>query len=219
MSRLDDIAIARSKCNPYLNKRVVGQYLDTKTTEGLRKYQAGEKLTRVHNLGMSFKGKSNSDGEYWKELGKKVATEGDNAGLWCDQSAALIVHLLTNDAKFTSPLEVVSQGDPKVHGHWYVIANRPQTNGQDDQLDWSQPFHEDSFVIDIWGALRNKGKDTVSDSPPTAFFDCSAHGPADIWAKKFSAGSSNTSAPATYTATKKTMDDKANVIKVVCRIT
>jgi len=80
--------------------------------------------------------------------------------IWCDQSTAIIVATLRGNAAFKSSLTVIKQGDPKQHGHWYVLAN--QEPGKTPAF--GDALQGDEFVIDIWGALRLKESDPSVDT-------------------------------------------------------
>ena len=97
--------------------------------------------------------------QYWYNIGEKNLAQSNGAGLWCDGSAGMIMSLLATNPQFKSCLEVIKQGDPVHHGHWWVIANRP--NGAD--LDYDKPLHKDCFVLDIWGAIRGRKASSVGN--------------------------------------------------------
>jgi uncharacterized protein DUF4157 len=71
--------------------------------------------------------------------------------MWCDQATAITIATLQADPKFKASLEVIKQGDPKQHGHWYVLANR---DPKEAAATYGQPLTGGQFIIDIWGALR-----------------------------------------------------------------
>jgi hypothetical protein len=66
---------------------------------------------------------------------------------------------------------VVEQGDAKLYGQWWVIANLDV-----DELNWEGPFGDNAFTIDIWGALekqrRGERAATCVAKPAAAFYDC-----------------------------------------------
>lgn len=109
--------------------------------------------------------------EFWLTKGKDLLDEpmgqiqgGSDEGkipIWCDQSTAIIMATLRDQDDFKSSLEVIKQGDPKQHGHWYVLANR---DAGSPFPTYGQPLTGKEFIIDIWGTLRlnehhrNEGK-------------------------------------------------------------
>ena len=108
--------------------------------------------------------------EFWQYKGEQLLAHpmaqtrgGDDEGkvpIWCDQSTAIIVATLRGNAAFKSSLTVIKQGDPKQHGHWYVLAN--QEPGKTPAF--GDALQGDEFVIDIWGALRLKESDPSVDT-------------------------------------------------------
>lgn len=103
--------------------------------------------------------------EFWQHKGERLLAAGmeptrggEAAGkvpMWCDQSTAIIVATLRGNAAFKSSLTVIKQGDPKQHGHWYVLANLQPGKAP----AYGDALQDDEFVIDIWGALRLKESD------------------------------------------------------------
>ncbi len=99
--------------------------------------------------------------EFWLTKGKDLLNEpmgqiqgGSDEGkipIWCDQSTAIIIATLQNQSDFKSSLEVIKQGDPKQHGHWYVLANRDTGS---PLPTYGKPLTGKEFIIDIWGTLR-----------------------------------------------------------------
>jgi Domain of unknown function (DUF4157) len=99
--------------------------------------------------------------EFWLTKGKDLLDEpmeqiqgGSDEGkipIWCDQSTAIIIATLQDQDDFKSSLEVIKQGDPKQHGHWYVLANRDPGS---PPPNFGQPLKGNEFIIDIWGTLR-----------------------------------------------------------------
>lgn len=112
-----------------------------------------------------------SDPEFWMFKGQQLLdvpmskiAGGHKDGktpIWCDQSTAIIIATLANNKQFTSPLEVIKQGDPKQHGHWYVLANRdPDASAP----KWGDELEGNEFIIDIWGTLRLNEPDFDEDA-------------------------------------------------------
>ena len=168
MARLDDIAIARTLCDYFVGRRVYGQGLDTNTQAGLALYQRGGRLSTALTLQNAAAQRTVNQQAFWEHIGARQRREPDGSGLWCDGSAGIIISLLGQRSDFKSKLEVIKQGDPTVHGHWWVLANRP--NNAD--LDFDTDLHQDSFVIDIWGAIRGNLPSSVAYNPSHILYDC-----------------------------------------------
>jgi len=108
--------------------------------------------------------------EFWQYKGEQLLANpmsptrgGEDEGkvpIWCDQSTAIIIATLRGNAAFKSSLTVIKQGDPKQHGHWYVLANQEPGTAP----AFGDALQGDEFVIDIWGALRLKESDASVDT-------------------------------------------------------
>lgn len=168
MARLDDIAIAKTACDYFISKRVYGQGIDTATEDGLALYQQGGRLSTTLTLQNSSAHRTSDQSTYWKHIGKRQRRESTGAGLWCDGSAGIIISLLAERSDFRSKLEVIKQGDPRLYGHWWVLANRPDGA----VLTFDTPLHRNCFVIDIWGAIRGDLASSVAYNPPSILYDC-----------------------------------------------
>lgn len=195
-----DMALAQQVCDPFLTERVIGQGLSN-SDEDRAKYKAGSGQSAVamigeaakapreaqktrfaeHNIKPSAALAARGGGapipmydslDFWYKKGEREAAGAVNSGLWCDASAALIVYQLARNPAFKSRLDVVSQGDPKHFGHWYVVANR----SQQDLLLFGYQFgandqDELNFTIDIWGAIAGNYESSVIH-PAQAIYDC-----------------------------------------------
>ncbi len=181
-----DMEIARDLCDPYLDKRVIGQGLgDSEDDKEKYKQGAGQSAGALFDEIKKLRTKENENivpskakqanvfgsADFWLRKGQAQQNAPDNSGIWCDASAALIVHLLARNPNFKSSLHLVSQGDPKHFGHWYVVANR----GDNELLDFEHYFGdangETNFTIDIWGAIH-AGRDSSIVFPAQAIYDC-----------------------------------------------
>ena len=168
MSRLDDIAIARTVCDYFIGRRVYGQGIDTTTNAGLALYQRGGRLSTTLTLQNNAAHRASNQVGYWEHIGSRQRREPDGSGLWCDGSAGIIISLLAQRSDFKSKLEVIKQGDPTLHGHWWVLANSPNNT----VLDFDTALPKDSFVIDIWGAIRGDLPSSVAYNPSKILYDC-----------------------------------------------
>ena len=168
MARLDDIAIAQTLCDYFLDKRVYGQGIDTSTDEGALLYQKGAITSRTLALQNHVAGRNQNQVEYWQHIGQKNRREPAGSGLWCDGSAGMVISLLSTRDDFKSKLEVIKQGNPTLHGHWWVLANRPEHA----VLAFGEQLNEQCFVIDVWGAIRGEKASSVGYNPPVIFYDC-----------------------------------------------
>jgi hypothetical protein len=188
-----DIKLARTLCDPFIKTRVVGQGLGASESDQ-EKYKKGsgqsatalfdeiQKLRQGdHNIKPSAAIAVNpyASQDFWLKKGAPQQHLGTGSGLWCDASAALIIHLLAQNPNFKSSLHIVSQGDPKHHGHWYVVANR----SDNDLLQFKHFFGPArgafNFTIDIWGAIRGKLRSAVVH-PGRAIYDC-RHGTGEVY--------------------------------------
>ncbi|WP_444931387.1 hypothetical protein ACJJIF_06305 [Microbulbifer sp. SSSA002] len=168
MARFDDIAIAKTVCDYFISRRVYGQGIDTTNDAGLDLYQRGGRLSTMLTLQNNSAHRTSDQIAYWKHIGDRQQKEPAGSGLWCDGSAGIIISLLSQRSDFKSKLEVIKQGDPTLHGHWWVLANRPDGV----VLDFGADLHNDCFVIDIWGAIRGKLASSVVYNPPAILYDC-----------------------------------------------
>lgn len=97
-----------------------------------------------------YKGKDLLDTPMGEIAGEESPDEG-KIPIWCDQSTSIIIATLQAEPRFKSSLEVIKQGDPKQHGHWYVLANRsPEASAP----AYGKELEGNEFIIDIWGTLR-----------------------------------------------------------------
>ena len=80
----------------------------------------------------------------------------------CDGSAALAFYTLAIDTTFSASIALVKQGDPRVSGHWFLIAGASDdltasninAFGKTTTASWS-------FTVDLWGASFQKRTTTV----------------------------------------------------------
>ena len=119
MARLDDIAIAQTLCDYFLDKRVYGQGIDTSTDEGALLYQKGAITSRTLALQNHVAGRINQV-EYWQHIGQKNRREPAGSGLWCDGSAGMVISLLSTRDDFKSKLEVIKQGQSNTS--WSLVG-------------------------------------------------------------------------------------------------
>lgn len=198
---LHDMQIAQQLCDPFLKKRVVGQGLSN-SDEDREKYKVGAGQSAVAMIaaiadtprggeegrfGLNLKPSEIAKRggatamydnlDFWYRKGERESGGAVNSGLWCDASAALIVYELARNPSFKSRLDVVSQGDPKHFGHWYVVANRRFN----DPLQYPNYFGESdgrfNFTIDIWGAINDPTHKSSVIYPARPIYNCS-HGTA-----------------------------------------
>ncbi len=171
MAIKEDIALARSLLDPYLSKRQVGQHLTGSPDEIDDLYKRGQATSFKETLQLKSAKLDTSQVEYWATKGVSQRQQPSGSGIWCDGSASIIISRLTQQPSFGSSLSVVEQGNAKMHGHWWVIANLEVENP-----DWKGPFGDDAFTIDIWGALelkRRGGKvSTCVYKPARALYNC-----------------------------------------------
>lgn len=158
--RTKDITLAKSLFDGFLGTHTIGQHIDPKKNQALIE-QAKKKTFELFKFGL--KGESNQ--QYWLQKGLSLINKPmgqlpdipENEGkagktpIWCDQATAIVIATLNDKAEFKSSLQVVKQGDPKQHGHWYVIANRDPKDGPPK---YGEDLKGSEFIIDIWGALR-----------------------------------------------------------------
>lgn len=171
MTVKEDIALARALLDPYLSKRQVGQHLTGSQSEIDELYKRGQGCSFKETLQLRSAGLDASQIEYWATKGISQRQQPKGSGLWCDGSASIIMSRLTQQPKFGSSLTVVEQGNAKMHGHWWVIANlaveNPVVGGS---------FGDNAFTIDIWGALERKRRGakvtTCVFKPAVALYDC-----------------------------------------------
>lgn len=189
-----DIQLARKLCDPFITKRVVGQNLGD-SEQDKEKYKKGagqsagalfgeiQKLRKDDNANIkpSAALKVNPFGsrDFWLRKGQTESNAVANGGLWCDASAALIAYLLANNANFKSSLHIVSQGDPKHHGHWYIVANRADNEFLEYGYNFGPGDGYYNITIDIWGAIRGKRKSSVVN-PASAIYNCQ-HGTGEAY--------------------------------------
>ena len=151
-----------------VGKAVAQQIFDAEDAPAQEAYKEGKKISEgldaeaVKAFGPDFLTRL----DYWSEKAKRVRQPGraQFAGyvpLWCDHATALVIDLLADDPSFTSSLDVVKQGNPRVDGHWYVLANR------EGEIQYGRALTENEFVIDLWGALRLDLPSAVLDASST----------------------------------------------------
>ena len=64
--------------------------------------------------------------------------------------------------------KLLSLNTDSVNGHWWVLANSPNNT----VLDFDTALPKDSFVIDIWGAIRGDLPSSVAYNPSKILYDC-----------------------------------------------
>ncbi|PAX56955.1 hypothetical protein CK510_09940 [Brunnivagina elsteri CCALA 953] len=173
-----DVLLARSLLDRYINTHKVQQHIkeESEFQESTRQGMGGLFAAINKNRDKGTKGFFDEGGkmkdpmqdiEHWKEMGEKLTVkpeseEGELIPMTCDQSTAIIISTLAENADFISSLTVIKQGDPKQHGHWYVLANRDPEAGSPT---YGERLNPGEFIIDIWGSLRlkeeNPGIETV----------------------------------------------------------
>jgi hypothetical protein len=189
-----DMELARELCDPYLTTRVIGQGLGD-SEEDKEKYKKGsgqsagalfgeiQKLRKDDNANIkpsaAMQVKPYASQDFWLRKGEAESKAAPNGGLWCDASAALIVYLLAKNPSFKSSLHIVSQGDPKHHGHWYVVANRSDNELLKYGYYFGPSNGQCNFTIDIWGAIRAEEESSVV-FPAQAIYDCQ-HGTGEAY--------------------------------------
>jgi hypothetical protein len=189
-----DIQVARKLCDPFLETRVIGQQLGY-SKEDMEKYKKGAGQSASALFGEIQKLRKKDDENikpsaamqvkpygspgFWLRKGEAESKAAENGGLWCDASAALIVYLLGQNPDFKSSLHIVSQGDPKHHGHWYVVANRSDNEFLQYGYYFGPADGVFNFTIDIWGAIAGEKSSSVIH-PAQAIYDCE-HGTGEVY--------------------------------------
>lgn len=163
MARKEDIALAKRQLDKYVTNRVKGQELANTNKDAYQKGLAASSHEAMQN---GILKRTTKDVAYWVFKGNNQRKQATGSGLWCDGSAAIIMSELTNQPDFGGTLTVVSQGDPKLHGHWFVIADWDGT-----PLAYNKYFNTASYTLDIWGAIRGDYKSAVFD-PGQCVYNC-----------------------------------------------
>ena len=169
---VDDMALASRLLDPFLHSRRVGQFLNVESEPDLVElYKEGMSDEQAFGLKMHAEKIRIDQPEFWTRKGLQQWNKNSGSGLWCDGSAGLAFACLTQQPEFRSSLTILEQGDAKRSGHWWIVAN----------LGVSEPtyggkFGDDSFTIDVWGALASSATGTIRttcvERPACAFYSC-----------------------------------------------
>ncbi len=162
MSLAEDRNRVAGLCNTYL-RRSIGQSTQSGAEAGLAGHAA---IADLIGGGGDYKAilASARDGndrrgniDYWTGRGEAEAAKQGSEPIRCDGSASLIAYLLDSVGGSQYPFSIVSQGDPTHHGHWFVVVNNPA--GYTPRFP--NTFDNDSYVVDIWGAITSRRRSAV----------------------------------------------------------